>query len=257
VANPQPVANRQPVANQQLVANQQPMVYQQPVAYQQQVLYQQPVPYQQAVLNQQPANGVTTASYPPQATPLLPPAVNVTPNPTLAPANRAAAGPTVTFGDVGPASDVHQVPGPTVGGAILGMMPGEHPVERAAIATQQLHQELLEKKTLETREQQLKAELALREKSIREATNEVKEATEEIRRTKTALQATLLEADEKQAALRKREQADAETIKEILKKLDHPPEGTPTSGQTRTPGQTPTPMPMPMPGPDDHAPTRQ
>lgn len=238
---------------EQPVACQQPAACQQPVLCQQPPLGQQPMSGQPQVSGQQPTSGqpqaamVTTAAYPPAPTPLLPPAVNVTPNPTLAPGYRnTASGPTVTFGDVGPANDVHQLPAPTVGGAILNMMPGDHPVERAAIATQQLHQEQMDKKNLEAREQQLKAELAQREKSIREATHEVKEATEEIHRTRTALQASLLEADEKLAALRKREQADAVTIKEILKKLDHGPEGSPT----------PMPTPAPMSGPDDHAPMR-
>jgi septal ring factor EnvC (AmiA/AmiB activator) len=192
---------------------------------------------------------VTTAAYPPPPTPLLPPAVNVTPSPTLAPSIHGAA-PSVTIVDVAPANDVHQLSTPAASGAILNMMPGDHPIERAAVATQQLRQEQAEKKMLESREQQLKAELAQREKSIREATHEVKEATEEIRQTRTALQNTVLESDDKLAALRKREQADAFTIKEILKKLDRPAE--PITAPAPTPEEH-TPM---RPIPEDPAPMR-
>jgi hypothetical protein len=197
-------------------------------------------PPQTAQQARQGSNQLTTVSYPPPPTPLLPPAVNVTPSPTLAPAYRNQ-GPTITSVDPG-APDVHQLNAPTATGAILNLQPGEHPIERAAVATQQLRQEQGEKKTLEAHEQQLKTELAQREDSIRKATHEIREATEEIRRTHNVLAVTVQETEEKEAALRKREQADTLTIKEILQKLEHPNSGPAA--------------PMPMPGADDHTPMR-
>lgn len=176
------------------------------------------------------------AARPPQFDPAVVPASGVPALPQTLPAPQptpaAAPVPTVPPGVVPFASDPHVRAGPTATGAVLGLGPGESPLDRVLGMAQRLDACATETRGLQARVVALEAAAATREQALAEGLREVEAATGEVSRARAEQQSLRKEIADLKGRLRQVEKEDLDTLRSVIAALERLLEPPPPAKRT-------------------------